>query len=191
MRKTLIHILCIFLLTAAGVALRAQPVEEFTGQWVINKQASDKTDDKVEAALRAMGQKTTKGWFSRDDEYYRGGPAEHELYDRISYDRLLGIEFDGEDTYRFTYADDYARPVYTDNRRRSVSLRGLDQVEDFSFAHWEGDVLKVEARVRDGGYTNESYSLINNGMQLKVELYIEPRSFTVPIELTRVYDRRS
>src|SRR5690606_1061047 len=173
-----------FLLVLACPA-SAQDWAQFEGRWIFNESASDSTDKQVEAALKAMGQRVNSRWFSRDKERYRGGPEDQELYDRISYDRVLTIEY-ADDRYLFTYADDYRRPVFTDNRSRSVSLTGLDAVEDFSFAHWEGTTLIVEARPRDGGFAEESYSLVNSGRQLKVEFYILPRTFTSPVELTRI-----
>src|SRR5690606_23773251 len=96
------------------------PLPEFTGTWVFNEKESDSTDDKVEAALRKMGQRARRGWFERRDDVYRGGPADQELYDRISYDKQIDITLDGE-AYLFTYAGEYERPIYLDNRSRTVS----------------------------------------------------------------------
>jgi hypothetical protein len=158
------------------------------GRWIINEKLSDNTDDEVEKTLKAMGQKVKSRFFSRNKEYYRGGPVEQELYDRLSYDRELLIEF-GEERYLFTYAGEFERSVFLDDRRRSVSLTGLDTVEDFSFGHWENGVLLVEARPRDGGFAEESYRLVNNGTQLELRLYIQPQSFSKPVELKRVFDR--
>jgi len=158
------------------------------GSWLFNESLSENTDRKVEAALRASGEKVQRRLFDRTKDRYRGGPADHELYDRISYDRELHISL-GEEVYQFSYSDAYTRPVYLDNRSRSVSLTGLDQVEDFSMAHWENGRLLVEGRARDGGFAEETYTLLNNGAQLQVDLYIQPRSFRAPIELRRIYDR--
>lgn len=180
-------------LLSLSAALPAQStsgaVSEIAGTWVFNADLSDSTDDKVESVLRKMGERARRGWFERRDDVYRGGPAEQELYDRISYDKELEITPDG-DHYRFLYAGEYERPVYTDNRSRSVSLTQLESVEDFSLGHWENGKLLVEAHPRDGGFTEESYELINGGTQLKVELYIKPRSFDEVIELERVFDRQ-
>jgi len=182
-----------FALLLFPVALEAQstsnPVPEITGTWILNQDLSDSTDDKVEAALRKMGQRVRRGWFEQRDDVYRGGPADQELYDRISYDKELEITPDG-DHYLFIYAGEYERPVYTDNRSRSVSLTQLESVEDFSLGHWENGKLLVEAHPRDGGFAEETYELINGGTQLKVELYIKPRSFDETIELERVFDRQ-
>lgn len=159
------------------------------GDWVFNEQLSDNTDRRVEAALRAAGQRIQRRLFDRSRDRYRGGPEEHELYDRMSYDRSLRIELDG-DEYSFTYDDGWVRPVYTDNRSRSVSLSAIAEVRDFSFAHWEGERLLVEGRPRDGGFSDESYELIEGGNRLRVKLYILPHGFLEAIEITRVYDRR-
>lgn len=176
------------LLAALCLPIAAQPVPELAGSWTFNAGLSDNTDRKVEAALRAAGQTVKRSFFDRSEDKYRGGPADQELYDRISYDKVLTINLTG-DVYQFTYTDGYLRPVYTDDRSRSVSLTQLDEVEDFSLGHWENARLLVEARPRDGGYTEETYALINNGTQLQVDLFIRPRTFTEPIEVTRVYDR--
>lgn len=164
-----------------------EQIPDLAGNWVINDSLSDNTDRQVEAALRAAGERVQRRLFG-SKQRYRGGPPEHELYDRISYDRILHIALQ-EPAYRFTYADDFNRVAYTDNRSRSVSLTGLAEIEDFSLAHWEGDTLVIEAHVRDGGFTEERYTLIENGLRLRARFTIKPRSFQVPIELERIYER--
>lgn len=175
-------------LVLASALLAQEPEPALAGSWVFNESLSDNTDRKVEVALRASGQRVQRRLFDNSRDRYRGGPADHELYDRISYDRELHIRF-GTDLYEFTYEESYTRPVYLDNRSRSVSLTALDEVEDFSMGHWEDGKLLVEGRARDGGFAEETYTLLNNGTQLQVDLYIQPRSFQVPIELRRIYDR--
>lgn len=184
--KTVV-ILCLALFTQLSMA---QDRNAFTGRWVFNAGLSDNTDKKVERALRAMGQKPDRCWLNCQEDRFRGGPKEQELYDRISYDKSLTIELTDPE-YLFTYDDAWKRSVYTDGRSQSVSLTGLDQASDFSMAHWENNALLVEARPRDGGFANETYTLINNGMQLRVEMYIQPRTFTEAIELTRIFDKVS
>ncbi len=161
-------------LTAAGLlslspATPAQddataPVMDIAGTWIFNADASDDTDDKVEAALRKAGERVRRRWFERRDDVYRGGPADQELYDRISYDKVIEIDL-SDATYHFTYADEFERPIYTDNRSRAVSLNELESVEDFSLGHWENGKLLVEAHPRDGGVTEETYALSNGGTQ--------------------------
>jgi hypothetical protein len=167
----------------------AQTPPDITGTWSVNEQLSDNTDKRVEAALRASGEKVQSSWFDRRKDRYRGGPSEQELYDRLSYDKVLTIT-PGANAYDFTYADNFSRPVYTDNRSHSVSLNALDAVTDFSLGHWEGAVFKVEAHPRDGGSVEESYRLINRGKQLQVDLRLRPKAFREPITLKRVYDRK-
>lgn len=187
------HALPALALLSLSAALPAQstsePVAEIVGTWIFNQDLSDSTDDKVEAALRKMGERVRRGWFEQRDDVYRGGPAEQELYDRISYDKELEITTDG-DHYLFIYAGEFERPVYTDNRSRSVSLTQLETVEDFSLGHWENGKLLVEAHPRDGGFAEETYELVNGGTQLRVELYIKPRIFGEVIEIERVFDRQ-
>ena len=189
-RQTIKLLLCLSLLwlTTMAQAQSAQANSPIEGRWILNPDLSDNTDKEVARVLRAMGQKVSRCWLNCEEDRFRGGPEEQELYDRLSYDKTLTIEL-GEPEYRFIYDDNYQRPVYTDGRSQSVSLAGLDEVDDFSMAHWEQNRLLVEARPRDGGFANEIYSLINQGSQLRVELYIQPKAFTEPIELTRIYDR--
>ena len=174
-----------FLLTTLASAQEVM----LAGSWIINEELSEITDDKVEQALIAAGGDATKGFFNRDREYYRGGPVEQEMYDFISYELTLEISINQAE-YTFQYGE-FIRPVYLDNRGNSVSLSGINEVTDFSFGHWESDQLLVEGRPRDGGFTDELYSLSDDGMQLSVELFIEPRFFGAAIELLRVYDRES
>ena len=186
-RSINISVLCLAIMFSFTTT--AQESINITGHWTFNEKLSDNTDHQVEIALKAAGQKVKKRWwFSKEKDIYRGGPAEQELYDHISYDSTLNIEF-SDSEFKFTYDTNFVRPVYTDNRRRSVSLNRLEELEDFSFAHWQDNTLLVEARPRDGGFTNESYTLLNNGTQLKVSAFILPQSFQEPIEIVRIYDR--
>lgn len=170
----------------AGAQTDPDPVD-ISGTWHFNRDLSDSTDRQVEESLRAAGQKVRRRLFSRDNERYRGGPEEQAMYDHISYDTILEISRH-DDHYLFSY-EGYERPVYTDDRERSVSLSNLGEVSDFSLGHWEGETFLVEGHPRDGGFINERYQLIENGTRLEAELYLKPRVFSHPIEVTRIYDR--
>ena len=160
------------------------------GSWIVNDDLSDKTDDKVEAAIKESGGKPSKGFFDREDDFYRGGPAEQELYDRISYDKVLTISYENPE-FRFEYADDFIRVFYTDGRTRQTNANSFfaEGGEDFSFGNWDADRLIVEARPRDGGFTLETYTLQANGTQLRVEMVIEPNNLGAAVNLVRIYDR--
>ncbi len=173
-----------------ALTLLAQPAPELAGTWRFNEDLSDNTDRAVEKALREAGERVRRRFLDRREDIHRGGPPEQELYDRLSYDRLLEIDLSGE-VYHFTYADEFVRPIYTDNRSHSVNLTELESVEDFSLGHWENGKLLVEAHPRDGGIAEETYTLIDGGTRLQVDFTIHPRSFEVPIELTRVFDRQA
>ena len=164
---------------------------KFEGAWIINDELSDNTDDAVEAAIKQAGGKT-KNWFlrRRPEDYYRGGPKEQELYDRISYDDVLTIAIDDPEL-RFEYADGYTRVFHSDGRRRRTTANSFYEEggEDFSFANWSAGELIVEARPRDGGFTLETYSLIDDGRRLRIDMRIEPDSFGAAVELVRVFDR--
>ncbi|MFT7472487.1 MAG: hypothetical protein ACI8XU_002385 [Kiritimatiellia bacterium] len=161
------------------------------GDWVFNEELSDNSDDQVEEAIKDGGGKVTRRFFrKRPEDFYRGGPEEQELYDRISYDDVLRIEYTDPE-FTFTYADNYQRIFHTDGRRRSTTANSFytEGGEDFSFGNWDAGALVVEARPRDGGFTLETYTLEEGGNRLRVEMTIEPESFRGAISLTRVYDR--
>ena len=124
------------------------------------------------------------------EDRYRGGPAEQELYDRISYDDVLTISYDNPEMV-FEYADSYRRVFHTDGRRRSTGVNDYFESggADFSFGNWNGQQLIVEARPRDGGYTLETYTLEAQGSRLRIEMTLQPFVFGAPINLVRVFDR--
>lgn len=165
--------------------------EQIQGTWHINDELSQNTDDQVEVAIKAAGGSIPRRLFSRrPEDFYRGGPPEHELYDRLSYDDVLVISY-VEPEFRFTYEDDYHRVFYTDGRTRSTGVNDYFRAggADYSFASWDGDSLLVEGRPRDGGFTEETYTVEENGERLRVELLIQPDNFGAPISLVRVFDR--
>lgn len=167
--------------------------EMLVGHWVINEELSDNTDKQVETAIRAGGGKVKRRWFAKaEDDFYRGGPAEQELYDRISYDDVLTISIDGVQC-SFEYADNFTRVFHTDGRRRQSSANSFyrEGGEDFSLSYWDDQNLIVEARPRDGGFTLETYSLSDDGNTLTIDMQIEPSSFGAAINVVRVFNRGS
>ena len=189
-RSVSVLILSLLIASPGSVAQSDDVRAGLAGRWTINDDLSDNTDDQVEDAIKAGGGKRGRSIFNRKEDFYRGGPPEHELYDRISYDDELVIEY-SDPEIRFTYEDDYQRLFHTDGRRRRVSANSFytEGGEDWSSGLFEENVLVVEARPRDGGFTIETYTLENNGMRLRIEMTIQPNSFRVPIELVRIFDR--
>lgn len=178
--------------SARSADLPAEP--GITGSWVANYELSDDPDKAVERAIKKAGGKPDSGG-KRGRGRYRGGPANQELYDRITYDDVLTIRRAAPE-FRFTYADNYTRVFHTDGRSRTVSATGTASGDnlDFSFGSWGGDTLNVEARVRDGGWTKERYMLQTSetgGQQLRVELELAPLGFREPVVLVRIFDRKA
>jgi hypothetical protein len=185
-RRLLSTLLCLLLLTGLpGGVSAGGAITAFAGDWVINPELSEDTDAAVERAIRAAGGKPDSGG-KKGPGRYRGGPAEHELYDRAAYDKVLSIRLDPP-RVTFTYADGYSRTLYTDGRGRSVSAQGHSS--DYSFGDWGEDKLFVESVPRDGGHTREVYSLSHGGNRLHAELELKPLSFSTPIRVVRIYDR--
>jgi len=186
-------LLMLLVLTSAvvGTSLHAQehPLE---GTWHSNEELSDDPDEAVETAIKAAGGKVERRWFGKAERgRYRGGPVEHELYDRLSYDEVLRIALDDPQVW-MGYADGFERIFHTDGRSQSIgaSQHYENGGQDFSLGEWEGEVLVVEGRPRDGGFTMETYTLEEGGKRLRVELEIRPRSFGATIRMVRIYDRQ-
>lgn len=186
-------LLMLLALTAAlgGAPLLAQehPLE---GTWIHNEALSDDPDLAVETAIKAAGGKVERRWFGKPEKgRYRGGPVEHELYDRLSYDETLRIALKDPEVW-MGYDDGFERIFHTDGRTQSVgaSQHYESGSRDFSLGDWEGEVLVVEGRPRDGGFTMETYTLEEGGARLRVDLEIRPRSFGATIRMVRVYDRQ-
>lgn len=189
---TLVASLCCVFPVQAQEAVILDVKSLINGHWVINEDLSQNTDERVEAAIRAAGGRVQRrGWFSKPEEdRYRGGPADQELYDRISYDDVLTISYE-EPEFIFEYADGFRRVFHTDGRRRTTGVNDFFEQggDDFSFGNWSETQLIVEARPRDGGYTLETYTLEDQGQRLRVEMTLEPYVFGAPITLVRVFDR--
>jgi hypothetical protein len=176
-------------LVSAPLQAQDHPLE---GSWRINEALSDDPDEAVETAIKAAGGKVERQWFGKKEKgRYRGGPAEHELYDRLSYDEELRIALDDPEVW-MGYADGFERIFHTDGRSQSVgaSQHYENGGQDFSLGEWEGEVLVVEGRPRDGGFTMETYTLEEGGTRLRVDLEIRPLSFGATIRMVRVYDRQ-
>lgn len=186
---TLLLVLALLAPVLSVVRAQEHPLE---GTWVANLELSDDPDLAVETAIKAAGGKVERRWFGKGERgRYRGGPAEHELYDRLSYDNTLRIALDEPEVW-MGYEDGFERVFHTDGRSQSVgaSQHYEEGEQDFSLAAWEGEVLAVEGRPRDGGFTLETYTLEEGGQRLRVELEIRPRSFGATIRMVRVYDRQ-
>lgn len=187
---TQILLLGIAILSLTFPAAQENMGSQMVGEWIINDDLSDNTDDQVEEAIEAGGGDGGRGFFNRQEDFYRGGPPEHELYDRISYDDILTIEY-SEPEFRFTYEDNYFRIFHTDGRRRRTTANDFFEGggTDWSEGNFENEALVVEARPRDGGFATEIYTLENDGNRLRIEMLIQPLSFREPIELVRYFDR--
>ncbi len=186
---TLLLVLALLAPVLSVVRAQEHPLE---GTWIANLELSDDPDLAVETAIKAAGGKVERRWFGKGERgRYRGGPAEHELYDRLSYDNTLRIALDEPEVW-MGYEDGFERVFHTDGRSQSVgaSQHYEEGEQDFSLAAWEGEVLAVEGRPRDGGFTLETYTLEEGGQRLRVGLEIRPRSFGATIRMVRIYDRQ-
>lgn len=193
MMKSLSAISCLIVICwplSAAVSSQGDVRQLLAGDWVINDELSDNTDDQVEEAIEEGGGKGGRGLFNNKEDFYRGGPPEQELYDRISYDDVLHIEFE-EPEFRFVYADDFRRIFHTDGRRRRTTAADFysEGGSDWSFGYFENNALIVEGQPRDGGFTVETYTVSDDGQRLTVDMLIQPQSFNVPVKLVRVFDR--
>ena len=189
--RTLLLLMFTMPLCCPWNVLAADVRPDITGSWILNQELSDDTDRQVEKAIKAGGGKIKRSG-KRGKGRHRGGPADQELYDHISYDEALHIHSRSPE-YRLVYDDDFQRVFYSDGRGRVASASGsaTGERQDFSFAYWEDHILVVESRPRDGGTISENYSLDAGTGQLRVELLLQPLSFLEPINIVRIYDRQA
>ncbi len=169
------------------VAALAEGTTGFNGRWVLNQELSDDTDKQVERAIKKGGGKVRRG--KKTKGRYRGGPPTQKLYDHLSYDEVLQFHYQ-EPEFRLAYEQGFERVFYSDGRRQVISTSRSAPPSDYSFGGWEGDTLYVESKPLDAGYILETYTLLNDGQQLRVELELEPATFVAPIKITRIYDRQ-
>lgn len=177
--------LCCLLLSLSTFAGEDMPI--LSGNWVLNEALSDDVDLKVEKAIKKAGGKIKRG--KKTKGRYRGGPPEQEIYDHVAYDELLRIEQDVQH-FRFVYPDDFVRQFSIGTGGRVVSASGSNTADDhdFSFAYWDGPVLVVESRPRDGGRITERYTLLPESGQLQAELHMEPLKFPAALDFLRLFD---
>lgn len=193
--KLLIIVVLLNALMTTLSSLRAEEdFQAMNGIWYINEVLSDDTDIQVEKAIKASGGKVKRSMRKKGKGRYKGGPPEQALYDHISYDETLYFDYQAPE-FRLRYGEGFERIFHSDGRGRSATASGGDRSKrrDYAFASWSGaEKLFVEARPRDGGRTNEVYSLFKTetGEQmLRVELKVDPLMFSGPIFIKRVYQR--
>ncbi len=173
----------------SGIAQAEDQGTHLHGTWIVNIKESDDPDKKIERAIRDMGGRPDADGKSGRGRY-KGGPKEQELYDHLIYDETLNIVVGGPEV-RMIYAEGYARSFFTDGRGRTVSASGTSSGDtgDFAFGAWVGNTLNVEAKPRDGGWTQESYTVDPVTRQLHVLLKLKPLMFPAVVEAELVYDR--
>lgn len=162
---------------------------DLSGAWVLNRKLSDDPDREIERAIRDVGGRPDADG-KRGRGRYKGGPREQEIYDHLIYDETLRIAENGAEI-RMIYAEGFERQFFTDGRSRTVSASGSSSgdAQDFSFSAWVGQTLNVEAKPRDGGWTQESYTLDPVTKQLRVLLKLKPLLFPAVVEVELVYER--
>ena len=185
----MIMVLWVLLAPGAGWPQSAQGDTDISGSWVINLKESDDPDKKIERAIRDMGGRPDADGKSGRGRY-KGGPKEQEIYDHLIYDETLRIIQSGPGV-QMVYAEGFARSFFTDGRGRTVSASGSASGDagDFAFGAWVGNTLNVEAKPRDGGWTQESYTVDPVTRQLRVLLKLKPLLFPAVVEAQLVYDR--
>lgn len=183
-------LLCMFMVAASvGLAKNSTAGPDLNGTWVLNLDESDDPDRKIERAIRDVGGRPDSDG-KRGRGRYKGGPVEQEIYDHLIYDATLQITQSSAEV-RIGYAEGFERRFYIDGRSRTVSASGSSSgdARDFSFGAWNGQTLNVEAKPRDGGWTQEAYTLESGGTQLRAVLKLKPLLFPAVVEVELVYER--
>ena len=185
----IVLVLWMMLASQWGWSQSTQTGFDLNGAWNLNLKESDDPDKKIERAIREAGGRPDADG-KRGRGRYKGGPKEQEIYDHLIYDETLHIIQNGPEI-QMVYAEGFTRSFFTDGRGRTVSASGSSSgdAHDFSFGAWVGNILNVEAKPRDGGWTQESYTVDPVTKQLRVLLKLKPLLFPAVVETQLVYDR--
>ena len=152
----------------------------FTGTWRLNRELSDKPQEKVK---EAVGKRGAIG------RMIGGRAAQAKIQDRMK--NLEGFG----DTLKITHNDpefqvsgngDSSRQIFTDGRKVSVTTPKGENLE--TTARWQGSHLVVVTQRAGGGKLTQTYTLGENGEQMTVVIQIAGRRLDRPIDMRFVYD---
>ena len=152
----------------------------FAGTWRLNRELSDKPQEKVKEAAGK-----------------RGGMLGRVMGGRAAEDRMKNLEGLGE-VLQIVHQDPElqvagkngaSRQIFTDGRKVSRTTPKGESIE--TTANWRGSQLVVVTQRANGGKLTQTYSLEPGGKRMIVLTRIAGQRLEQPIELRFVYDAES
>jgi len=152
----------------------------FTGTWRLNRELSDKPQEKVK---EAVGKKGALG------RMIGGRAAQGRMQDRMKNNEALAevlriIHNDPE--FQVTGNNNFSRQLFTDGRKVSATTPKGESFE--TTARWQGSQLVVVTQRANGGKLTQTYTLGQGGEQMIVLIQIAGQRLDRPIEIRFVYD---
>jgi hypothetical protein len=187
----------------------AEPAD-LSGQWVLDKKASDDAEDAFDGKLRRLPFPTPQ---PNSPQHRRETTVERAQSDywaqlreteerrsmknlgRIGtiYPLLLATRFNidvRDDGYLFVYDSTLPRVVKPNPAGRIFSARGDELVVDIfghTLSYWEGNSLVLETDPPDGGKYLERVHVTASPRRLEYRVKVNVRELEEPVEVLRVF----
>ncbi len=149
----------------------------FTGTWRLNRELSDKPQEKVKEAAGRKG-----GALGR---MMGGRAARDRMKDNQALAEVLKIVHNDPE-FQVIGDNNITRRLFTDGRKVNFTTPKGETVE--TTARWQGSRLVVETKRLNGGKVTQTYALGEGGEQMIVLTQIVSQRLNRPIELRFVYD---
>ena len=171
--------LCVMICLATACAAQSAERPNFTGTWRLNRELSDKPQEKLK---EAAGKRGALGRIMR-------GRAQDKLQDRLKNIEGFGESLKiahNDPEFQVTGNNDFSRRIFTDGRKVNVTTQKGESVE--TTAQWRGSQLVVVTQRANGGKLTQTYSLEEGGERMFVLIQIAGQRLDRPIEMRFVYD---
>jgi hypothetical protein len=149
----------------------------FTGTWRLNRELSDKPQEKLKEAIGQKGRSLGR---------MMGG--------RAAQDRIKNIEalaevlriVHNDPEFQVTGNNNASRRLFTDGRKVSATTPNGESVE--TTARWQGSQIVVVTQRANGGKLIQNYTLDQGDGHMIISMRIIGQRLDHPIELRFVYD---
>jgi hypothetical protein len=173
-------LLCLTLVYAARVAPQTASAAErpnFSGTWRLNRELSDKPQEKLKEAVGQQG-----GMRGR---IMGGRMAQGRMKDRAAMAEVLKITHNDPEL-QVSGNNNRSVQLFTDGRKLNTTTPRGESAE--TTARWQGAQLVVVSQTAKGGKLTQTYSLEQGGAQMIVLMKISDQRLGQPIELRFIYD---
>lgn len=173
-------LVCFALVYAAGVAPQTEAAAErpnFSGTWRLNRELSDKPQEKLKEAVGKQG--GVRG------RIMSGRMGQGKMKDRTAMAEVLKITHNDPEL-QVLGDNNRSIQLFTDGRKLNITTPRGESAE--ATARWQGAQLVVVSQTAKGGELTQTYSLAKDGAQMIVLMKISDQRLGRPIELRFLYD---